>query len=78
MARWLVKIKYISLVNLILDRMAVVELIQGKANHDRLLAELKLILIDGSRRSQVLKDYERSNEQIRHWGGHQKLLQRHC
>jgi lipid-A-disaccharide synthase len=58
LARWLVKIKYISLVNLILDRMAVVELIQGKANHDRLLAELKLILIDGSRRSQVLKDYE--------------------
>lgn len=40
----LVKVKYISLVNLILDRMLVTELIQSDLNQENLKRELRLIL----------------------------------
>lgn len=57
-AKRLVKnIKYISLVNLIMDREVVKELIQSDLNTNNLVEELKKIL-EGEKRSQVLKDYE--------------------
>ncbi len=54
-AKQLVKIKYISLVNLILDRACVTELIQNEMNSRRLGEELKSIL--STRRDAILKDY---------------------
>ena len=57
-ARWLVDIKYISLVNLILDNEAVVELIQGEFKGENLENELKSILPNGQRREKVLKKYD--------------------
>ena len=57
-ARWLVDIKYISLVNLILDNEAVVELIQGYFKGENLERELKSILPNGQRREKVLKKYD--------------------
>jgi lipid-A-disaccharide synthase len=57
-AKRLVKnIKYISLVNLIMDREVVKELIQNDLNTKNLVEELKKVL-EGEKRSQVLKDYE--------------------
>lgn len=57
-AKRLVKnIKYISLVNLIMDREVVKELIQSDLNTNNLVEELKKIL-KGEKRSQVLNDYE--------------------
>jgi len=56
-AKWLVKIKYISLVNLILDREAVTELIQNDFNETRLQKELTAILPQGKKREQLLNDY---------------------
>lgn len=53
----IVKIKFICMVNLILDRMAVQELIEGDLNEKRLVKELNLIL-EGEKRSQMLKDYD--------------------
>jgi lipid-A-disaccharide synthase len=52
-----VKVKFISLVNLILDRKAVAELIQFKFTADSLSRELALILPDGEARTKMLKDY---------------------
>lgn len=52
----IVKIKYICMVNLILDRMAVQELIEGDLNEKRMVKELNLIL-KGEKRAQMLKDY---------------------
>ncbi|WP_339608316.1 lipid-A-disaccharide synthase [uncultured Roseivirga sp.] len=52
----IVKIKYICMVNLILDRMAVQELIEGDLNEKRMVKELHLIL-KGEKRAQMLKDY---------------------
>ncbi|SEW48974.1 lipid-A-disaccharide synthase [Chryseobacterium wanjuense] len=57
-AKRLVKnINYISLVNLIMDREVVKELIQNDLNTKNLVEELKKI-IDGDKRAQVLNDYE--------------------
>lgn len=56
-ARKLVKIKYISLVNLILDKPAVKELIQFDFNSHNLKSELKSILEDQERKEQIQKDY---------------------
>jgi lipid-A-disaccharide synthase len=59
LAAWLlVHVKYISLVNLILDRKAVAELIQFKFTAENLIRELAPLLPDGEARSQMLKDYE--------------------
>jgi lipid-A-disaccharide synthase len=55
-ARQLVKIKYISLVNLIMDRQVVKELIQWDLNEDNLYHELEMIL-NKTWRENVIKDY---------------------
>lgn len=55
-ARWLVRdINYISLVNLIMDRELVTELIQGDFNSGRLEKELRRILTDKEARSEMLE-----------------------
>lgn len=54
----LVDVKFISLVNLILDRKAVTELIQYKFTADSLSRELAPLLTEGKERSQMLNDYK--------------------
>ena len=56
-AKRLVKIKYIGLVNLIMDKQVVTELIQDKLNVENLKIELNSILHDGLRKSAMQKDY---------------------
>jgi len=53
----LVKIKFISLVNLILDREAVTELIQHDLTKANLIKELELLLRNKEHRQKVLDDY---------------------
>ncbi len=55
-AKSVVHIKYISLVNLILDRPAVKELIQQDLTKAKLCAELKLLMYDESYRSKMIAD----------------------
>jgi lipid-A-disaccharide synthase len=57
LARKLIKVKYISLVNLILDREAVTELIQGDLNRDNITTRLaSLLSSDGRQQAQQIKD----------------------
>jgi lipid-A-disaccharide synthase len=56
-AKRLVNIKYICLVNLIMDKEVVKELIQDDLNVDNLIAELKLLLNDSSKQKQLQEDY---------------------
>lgn len=56
-ARWLVKVKFISLVNLVMDREVVTELIQADVNSNRLRKEVRSIIEGGERRSHVLQEY---------------------
>lgn len=54
----LVKVPYISLVNLNLNRSCITELIQHEFNTQRLKQELDLILPGGAQRDRMLKEYE--------------------
>ncbi len=55
--RRLVKVKYISLVNLIMDKLVVKELIQHDMNAKNLEHELHELLTNEQRISQLKKDY---------------------
>ena len=57
-AKKLVKIKFISLVNLILNKEIVAELIQEKCNEENILAEIKKIKIGGSKQEKIKLDYK--------------------
>jgi lipid-A-disaccharide synthase len=57
-AKRLIRIKYISLVNLIMDKKIVTELIQNELNLKNVIAELDKILHDQSHISQLKKDYD--------------------
>lgn len=56
-AKWLVKIKYISLVNLNLNRTCITELIQHEFSTPNLTRELNAILPNGDQRERMLSDY---------------------
>ena len=55
---WLIKVKFISLVNLVMDKEVVKELIQSDLTEENLVEELKQLLGDGQRQRQLLEDYE--------------------
>ena len=57
-AKLLVKIKYISLVNLILDKLVVKELIQNDCNEENIVFELNQIVEGGIERKRILEDYD--------------------
>jgi lipid-A-disaccharide synthase len=58
LATKLVKVKYISLVNLIMDKPVVTELIQNDLNEEKLKQELALLLSDSARKQELLQDYK--------------------
>lgn len=68
-AKRLIKIKYIGLVNLIMDKPVVKELIQNELTEENLVAELKLLLFDEDKKNQLSKDYE-ALKKILSAGGH--------
>jgi lipid-A-disaccharide synthase len=57
LARMLVSVNYISLVNLLLNRQSVTELIQGDFNTQNLTEELKK-LVSNENRTKILNDYD--------------------
>lgn len=61
-AKRVVKVEFISLVNLILDREAVKELIQGEATLESVNSEMKKLLTDIVTRNKILADYREMND----------------
>ena len=57
-ARKPIKIKYISLVNLIMDKEVVKELIQDELTVENLVKELNLLLFDKAKKEGLQKDYK--------------------
>ena len=57
-AKRVIRVKYISLVNLIMDKLVVKELIQHELTVDNLGKELQLLLSDEGRRESLRRDYE--------------------
>ena len=63
-AKKLVDIKFISLVNLIMDREVVKELIQSELNEHKLKEELKSVLPDGKKHKKMSTDYLELREKL--------------
>jgi lipid-A-disaccharide synthase len=57
-AKLLVKIKFISLVNLILNKEVVRELIQQNCSVENIVKELELIKLEGVKRDKMLNEYK--------------------
>ncbi|WP_018629835.1 lipid-A-disaccharide synthase [Niabella aurantiaca] len=57
-AKRVISIKYISLVNLIMDKPVVKELIQGAMTAANIITELKSLLFDDQRKAVLKKDYD--------------------
>jgi lipid-A-disaccharide synthase len=74
-AKRLIKVKYISLVNLILDRPCVAELIQDDMNVERLNEELKKVLEEGAFRNKMLADYNELKLKLGGGGASKKVAQ---
>lgn len=72
LAKWMIKVRFISLVNLVMDKEVVKELIQGDLNEDNLVNELELLLHNGKRQRQLLEDYEELKERLGNAGASEK------
>ncbi|MFT3680328.1 MAG: lipid-A-disaccharide synthase [Ferruginibacter sp.] len=67
-AKRLVKIKYICLVNLIMDKEVVKELIQDECNAANITRELQSLLQDTGKKGQLKKDYHTLKELLKQGG----------
>jgi lipid-A-disaccharide synthase len=74
-ARRLVNVSYISLVNLIVDRQIVTELIQGELTTKKLSEELKK-LFDPTQKAQLHADYQELREQLGNSGASARAARR--
>ena len=74
-AKRLIKIKYISLVNLIMDKEVVRELIQHACNPDSIRYELSLLLKGGRNREEMLNEYSKMRKILGEGGASQKVAQ---
>lgn len=61
-AKRLIKVKYISLVNLIMDKMVVKELIQNDLTENKLAQELERLLHDDEYRAGMINDFKNLKE----------------
>jgi lipid-A-disaccharide synthase len=70
-AKRIVNIKYISLVNLIMDKPVLKELIQSEMNEKNIVQELKAIL-DYARRKEIFEDYKSLRQKLGGAGASEK------
>lgn len=63
-AKLIIKIKYISLGNLIINRLAFKELIQNDCNSDSLVAEVRRLIEDKDYREAMIADYNEIREAL--------------
>lgn len=57
-AKWLVKVKFISLVNLIMDKLIVKELIQGDLTYEQLREELNKLIYNEAYRNEMFSGFD--------------------
>ena len=74
--RRLLKIPYISLVNLVMGREVVKELIQQEMTPERAAEELRAILPGGGQRERILADYDALRKRIGGPGASERVAAR--
>jgi lipid-A-disaccharide synthase len=70
------KVKYISLVNLILNRESVKELLQYQVNKNKIAEELNKVLPIGSEHKRILDDYNEIKNMLGNVGATKRVAQR--
>lgn len=75
LAKLVIKVKYISLVNLIADRKVVTELIQGDCIADTIVSELSPLVEQSPAREQMLVDYAEIKELLGHYETSDKVAE---
>lgn len=78
LAKAMIKVKYISLVNLVMDKEVVKELIQGDLNEENLAAELELLLHNSKRQRRLLEDYDELRYRMGNAGASEKAAEAIC
>ncbi len=73
LARMIVHVKFISLVNLVMDREVVKELIQSDLNRENLSRELRSILNNMDARAKIISAYASLNEKLGGEGASKKV-----
>ncbi len=74
-AKRLVKVKYMSLVNLILNKEAVAELLQDEYNISRFTKEFESIIKGGNKRTEILKNYEDLHHKVGKAGASKRVAE---
>ena len=72
-AKRLIKVDYISLVNLILNKESVRELIQKECTPEKIKQELTMVLPNGNKREMILSDYQELHDLLGKGGASKKL-----
>jgi lipid-A-disaccharide synthase len=72
-ARWLVRVKYIGMVNLLADERLMPELIQGEANPQRIVAETRALLDNAASRSRIAEKLLQLRERLGTPGAAQRV-----
>ncbi|MCE7991052.1 MAG: lipid-A-disaccharide synthase [Roseivirga sp.] len=70
----IISIKYICMVNLILDRLAVQELVEGDLNEKRMVRELQALL-EPDNRKRILADYDELESKLGGEGASERVAQ---
>ena len=78
LAKAMIKVKFISLVNLVMDKEVVKELIQGDLNEENLAAELELLLHNSKRQRRLLEDYDELRYRMGNAGASEKAAEAIC
>lgn len=72
LAKRLIKVKFLSLVNILMDKLVVKELIQTDLNSDTLHSSLSIVL-NGTSRENTLKDYNKLEKMLGREGASRKI-----
>lgn len=75
LAKWMIKVKFISLVNLVMDNEVVKELIQSDLTEKNIVTELERLLHDGKRQRQILEDYDELRDRLGNAGASEKAAE---
>ena len=75
LAKWMIKVKFISLVNLVMSREVVKELIQGEMTEENIVKELELLLHNSKRQRKLLEDYEELKDRLGSAGASEKAAE---
>jgi lipid-A-disaccharide synthase len=67
----MIKVKFISLVNLVMDKEVVKELIQCELKKDSIVEELDKLLHNSKRQRQLLEDYDELKDRLGNAGASQ-------